>query len=149
MYKQKLNLLELKNKEWWILHLPIISFFLISIIYFIVACYKLTYASLWFDEAIEFYYSSHLFSSNVPVPGGQNFPQDGNMYQKIIVTFQPPLYNFLMFFWLKIIQFQVSMPRNSAVWVRGGSGSSGSFHLLLSTGSRTYRRPKSSVLQLF
>ena len=102
MYNQHIGLIELKKKEWWFSHLPTISFFSISIVYFIVACYKLTYASLWFDEAIEFYYSSHLFSSFVPVPGGQDFPQDGNMYQKIIVTFQPPLYNFLMFFWLKI-----------------------------------------------
>lgn len=96
MYKRKLNLLELKNKEWWILHLPIISFFLISIVYFIVACYKLTYAALWYDEAVEFYYSRHIFASEVPGYGIRN------MYQRIISTFQPPLYNFLMFFWLRI-----------------------------------------------
>lgn len=101
---QTIQLTELKKKEWWIAHLSGLLFIFVSVFYFIIACYKLTYASLWFDEAIEFYYSLHLFSAHVPTPGTFLFPQDGNMYQKIIKTFQPPLYNFLMFFWLKINQ---------------------------------------------
>lgn len=98
MNKQQLNLYKLKNKEWILSHLPIISFFLMSIIYFIVACYKLTYAPLWYDEIVEFYYSQHIYASEIPGRG------ICNMYQRIIGTFQPPLYNFLMCFWLKINQ---------------------------------------------
>lgn len=89
---------ELKKKEWWISHVSGLLFIFVSVFYFIIACYKLTYAPLCYDEAIEFYYSLHLFSAEVPGYGV------ANMYQRIISTFQPPLYNFLMFFWLKINQ---------------------------------------------
>lgn len=101
-YLPVIRLTELKNKEWWISHISGLLFIFVSVFYFVITCYKLTYSPLWFDEAIEFYYSLHLFSAHVPVPGTHLLPQDGNMYQKIISTFQPPLYNFLMFFWLKI-----------------------------------------------
>ena len=60
----------------------------ISFSFFIVmASWKLTNASLWFDETVEFYYSISSFSE---------------MYEKIVTTFQPPLYNVVMHFWLKI-----------------------------------------------
>lgn len=86
----------LTKKDRWQTNLPAISFIVMSVLYFIVSCYKLTFASLWFDETVEFYFSRHLFSSYVPGRG------TANMYQWIISTYQPPLYNFLMFFWLKI-----------------------------------------------
>lgn len=86
----------LTKKDRWQTNLPAISFIVMSVLYFIVSCYKLTFAPLWFDETVEFYFSRHLFSSYVPGEG------TANMYQRIISTFQPPLYNFLMFFWLKI-----------------------------------------------
>lgn len=65
-------------------------------ILFLVCIYKLTNASLWFDETIEFYYSKTLVGI---VPGETDVT---NMYERIVSTFQPPLYNIVMFFWLKI-----------------------------------------------
>jgi len=68
--------------------------------FILITCYKLTNAPLWFDETIEYWYSKVMFG---PLP----FEAPGatgsvNMYQRIISTYQPPLYNFLMFFWLKV-----------------------------------------------
>lgn len=63
---------------------------------FMILSYKLATSSLWFDETIEYWYSKCMFGE---VPGGRNTT---NMYERIISTYQPPLYNFLMFFWLKI-----------------------------------------------
>lgn len=59
----------------------VFTFFLITV------SWKLTNSSLWFDETVEFYYSK------IPL---------SNMYEKIISTSQPPLYNFILHFWLKI-----------------------------------------------
>lgn len=68
-------------------------------IFLLVTCYGLTASSLWYDEAIEYWYSKIMFGE-LPMTG----VADGttNMYQRIIITFQPPLYNIIMFFWLKI-----------------------------------------------
>ena len=65
------------------------------VVFFCVTCYKLTYAPLWFDETIEYWYSKTFI-------GGIPFGSPPNMYQRIVSTFQPPLYNFLMYFWLKV-----------------------------------------------
>lgn len=65
--------------------------------YFFVTCYRLTNASLWFDEAVEFWYS-RTFSGQLPFWESTTT----NMYQRIISTYQPPLYNILMYFWLQI-----------------------------------------------
>ena len=51
--------------------------------------YKLMNSALWYDEWIEYYFS-------------QKSIMNGELYQSVISTFQPPLYNFLMHFWLKI-----------------------------------------------
>ena len=70
------------------------------ILFFLIACHKLDHSSLWFDESIEYWYSKIMF-------GGLPFPDDsGNMYQRVISTLQPPLYNFLLYFWLKISDTQ-------------------------------------------
>lgn len=58
--------------------------------------YKLTDASLWYDEAIEYWYSKD-WSSRLPFE-----PWPWTMYERINYTFQPPLFNILMHFWLKI-----------------------------------------------
>lgn len=65
-------------------------------LYILVTCYKLTNAPLWFDETIEYWYSKVMFGK-LPFDGA-----DTNMYQRIISTYQPPLYNFIMHFWLKL-----------------------------------------------
>ena len=54
-------------------------------------CFNLTHSALWGDEWVEYYYSQAKIS-------------DGTLYEKIVSTFQPPLYNFVMHFWLKINQ---------------------------------------------
>lgn len=51
---------------------------------------------LWYDEAVEYFYSKYLTG---PVPGGLG---TANMFERIRITYQPPLYNVLMFIWLKI-----------------------------------------------
>ena len=66
----------------------------------IITCYKITNSSLWYDETVEYWYSKILIGE---VP----FEHTRNMYERIISTFQPPLYNFLMYFWLKV---------SSSVW---------------------------------
>lgn len=63
--------------------------------FFIITTYKLTNSSLWFDEVIEYWYSK-IMVGTIP------FESSKNMYERIVSTFQPPLYNFLMYFWLKI-----------------------------------------------
>ena len=57
------------------------------ILFTIVTSYKLTYASLWFDEGVEYLVSIMPFSKMIPA---------------IRSTYQPPLYNFIMHFLLKI-----------------------------------------------
>ncbi|MCI8663653.1 MAG: glycosyltransferase family 39 protein [Hungatella sp.] len=51
--------------------------------------FNLTHSSPWGDEWVEYTIS-------------QKSIRNGDMYRAIINTFQPPLYNFLMHFWLKI-----------------------------------------------
>ena len=62
----------------------------------LVTAYKLTNAPLWFDETVEYWYSKFIIGS-VPYENGYT-----SMYQRIISTYQPPLYNVIMYFWLKI-----------------------------------------------
>lgn len=66
-------------------------------LFILVSTYKLSNASLWYDETIEYWFSKIMV-------GYLPFEADGseNMYQRILTTYQPPLYNFLLYFWLKI-----------------------------------------------
>lgn len=69
-------------------------------LYAAIACYKLTNSSLWYDETVEYWYSKIMAG---PIP----FIERGNnMYERIISTYQPPLYNFIMYFWLLISSSQ-------------------------------------------
>ena len=61
----------------------------------IITLYNLSGPSLNVDEGTEFWYSRYLDGPHPHAPGK-------SMYQRILMTFQPPLYNFLMYFWLKI-----------------------------------------------
>ncbi|MBR3225016.1 MAG: glycosyltransferase family 39 protein [Atopobiaceae bacterium] len=61
----------------------------------LVALHNLTHAGLWFDETIEYWYSKVLVG---PLP----FESSSNMYERINTTFQPPLYNVVMHFWLML-----------------------------------------------
>ena len=64
----------------------------------IMAVYLLraTASGLWFDESIEYYFSGTLRG---PVPGARS---DYSMYKRILLTYQPPLYNWLMYGWLQL-----------------------------------------------
>jgi len=64
-------------------------------VFLLVALHQLTHASLWVDESIEFWYSRVMSG---PLP----FEDTTGMVERINTTFQPPLYNFLMFFWLQV-----------------------------------------------
>lgn len=55
-----------------------------------------TKSGLWFDEAVEYYYSKVMIGE---VPGGFG---TRNMMERILRTYQPPLYNVLMYFWLRV-----------------------------------------------
>ncbi|MCF0124246.1 MAG: glycosyltransferase family 39 protein [Bacteroidales bacterium] len=57
--------------------------------------YFLTVSPLWVDEAVEYFYSKVMIGS---IPGEDST----NMYQRICSTFQPPLYNVVMYVWLSI-----------------------------------------------
>jgi len=65
-----------------------------------MSLYQLNHSSLWFDETIEYYYSK-TFVGILPWETHLS-----TMYERIISTFQPPLYNFLMYFWIKICDTQ-------------------------------------------
>ena len=64
-------------------------------VFLFLALHKLTHASVWLDEAIEFWYSKVAAG---PLP----FEASSGMIERINSTFQPPLYNFLMHLWLMV-----------------------------------------------
>lgn len=59
--------------------------------------YNLMHSALWYDEWVEYYISSAEI-------------KNGTMYKMMIKTLQPPLYNIIMHFWLKV--------NSSLVWFR-------------------------------
>lgn len=68
------------------------------VVFFALVFYTLnaTKSGLWYDEAVEYFYSKYLTGT---VPGGFGTM---NMFERIRNTYQPPLYNVLMHFWLLI-----------------------------------------------
>lgn len=75
----------LTTQKHHIIKVCIYAFFVLTMIF------NLTHSALWGDEWVE-YDISQLTITN------------GDMYESIITTFQPPLYNFVMHFWLKLNQ---------------------------------------------
>ncbi|WP_031552360.1 glycosyltransferase family 39 protein [Oribacterium sp. FC2011] len=63
----------------------------------IVYVFGATRSGLWYDESVEYFFSKYM-TGKVPGSTGDEL----NMYERICSTYQPPLYNFLMFFWLNI-----------------------------------------------
>lgn len=59
--------------------------------FFFTMIFQLMHSALWGDEWNEYKFS-------------QTAIRTGEMYGKVISTFQPPLYNFVMHFWLKVSQ---------------------------------------------
>lgn len=68
---------------------------------FITYLIKVNSAGLWYDEAIEYFYSKYLVGE---VPGGRD---TANIYERICSTYQPPLYNILMYLWLNIYDSEI------------------------------------------
>ena len=68
----------------------------VFLFYFAVALHKLTYSSLWYDETIEYFFSKYFFSP-IPLDINEEAP-----YSRLLSALQPPIYNFVMYFWLKI-----------------------------------------------
>ena len=92
-----MNIQSLKtNKYFWLLISFIIGTFIL--------CYRLTSSGLWYDECVEYYFSKYMTGTT---PG---FPEFTNMYERICFTGQPPLYNLLMWVWLRF--------SDSEVWFR-------------------------------
>ena len=71
--------------------------FLILIFFGILYIFNLTYSGLWFDESIEYFYSKYMIG---PVPVNPVDQSGNNMYERICISYQPPLYNLLMYVWL-------------------------------------------------
>lgn len=61
-----------------------------------------TKSPLWYDEAIEYFFSKF---ANGAVPGGRSMD---SMYARICSTYQPPLYNWLMHIWLTFFDTEFS-----------------------------------------
>ena len=76
----------------------------IFIFYFAIALHNLTHSSLWYDETIEYFFSKYFFGE-IPININEEMP-----YQRLLSALQPPLYNFIMYFWLKI--------HDSELWFR-------------------------------
>lgn len=68
----------------------------------------MTHASLSLDEAVEYWYSKILIGK-LPnnIATGISVANSNTMYERVVTTLQPPLYNFLLFFWLLV---------NDGVW---------------------------------
>lgn len=67
----------------------------VLLIFTLMSLYKLTDAPLWYDEMIEFYYSKYLTG---PIRGVSPYQ---NLYERLQYnSFQPPLYNLIMYVWL-------------------------------------------------
>lgn len=74
-----------------------IVLFLVLLVIFLCYLSQLTTSGLWFDEAIEYFYSKYVGA----LPETNGFDANlTNMYERICNTYQPPLYNVLMHFWL-------------------------------------------------
>ena len=86
------------NQEAWLF----VSIFLFFGVLYIS---QLTTVSLWYDEGIEYFYSKYMTG---PIPiSGSTWQTGGNMYERICMTFQPPLYNILMYFWLLLFDSEI------------------------------------------
>ena len=75
-------------------HLYLIVVLILGLIVYVLGA---TRSGLWYDESVEYFFSKYM-TGRVPGTTGD----ECNMYERICSTYQPPLYNFLMFFWLKI-----------------------------------------------
>lgn len=69
--------------------------------FFYMAMNKLMATPLWLDETLEYYISKYM-TGEIPWYSNNGIMGTTNMYQRMLGGFQPPLYNFLMYFWIAI-----------------------------------------------
>lgn len=79
----------------------ILCFLFSMLICFGVLSINILNSSLWFDETVE-YFVSKSFDGVYSF-----FPETSSMYDRIVSTYQPPLYNILMHFWLIIFDSEL------------------------------------------
>lgn len=63
---------------------------------------RITYSGLWLDEAVEYFYSKVMSGPIGGISGAKN------MYERICSTYQPPLYNVMMYLWLRLFDSEES-----------------------------------------
>ena len=78
------------KNEWLLVCLVLLA---MGIFYFS----HLTTSGLWFDEAVEYFFSKCMTGTT-----SAGLPPTENMYERICITYQPPLYNVLMYLWLSV-----------------------------------------------
>ncbi len=78
------------RNEWLLVCLVLLA---MGIFYFS----HLTTSCLWFDEGIEYFFSKYMTGTI-----SMGLPMTENMYERICITYQPPLYNLLMYLWLSV-----------------------------------------------
>ena len=78
------------RNEWLLVCLVLLA---MGIFYFS----HLTTSGLWYDEAIEYFFSKYM-TGTMPL----GIAHTESMYERINITYQPPLYNVLMYLWLSV-----------------------------------------------
>ena len=76
--------------------------------FFVTTCFLLLNASIWIDEAVEYYMA--LPTRKIPeivMNAGRWTTQWSNYYQRCLDTFQPPLYTFFIAGWLRVFDSEL------------------------------------------
>ncbi|MBD5453751.1 MAG: glycosyltransferase family 39 protein, partial [Lachnospiraceae bacterium] len=84
-----------KASRWIFLGVPLVAGMIVYMM-------NLTQSALWYDEAIEYFFSKYTSGA---VPGSR---YTSSMYERIVSTYQPPLYNWLMHLWLLFFDSEYS-----------------------------------------
>lgn len=84
------------------------SILLAVVLLAILALYitQLTHVGLWYDESVEYFYSK--YTGKLPSNMFVNSYGGNSMYSRICFTYQPPLFNVLMHFWLLLFDSETT-----------------------------------------
>lgn len=81
--------------------------FVILMCLFVFYLTQLTRFGIWYDEGIEYLYSKFM-SGPLPDNVVANAEGTNNMYERVVITYQPPLYNLVMHVWLSLFDSEWS-----------------------------------------
>lgn len=90
------------------LHKNVILFVMAFTYFFVTTCFLLMNASIWLDEAVEYYMA--LPTRKIPeivMNAGRWTTEWSNYYQRCLDTFQPPLYTFFIAGWLSVFDSEL------------------------------------------